>query len=92
MAQIRFGGAFVLVAAFALLLVAGAPALALDEKSCEGKVVSFEKDKSIVVEVGEDKKTFTVTAETVVEGDVAAGKTVTVTAKDGKATKIVEKK
>ena len=92
MAQLRIGGGYALLAAFALLLVVGAPALAQEEKAVEGKVVSFEKDKAVVVQVGDDKMEFSVSDETVIEGDVAEGKTVTVTAKDGKASKIVEKK
>ena len=92
MAQLRVGGVYALLAAFALLLVVGAPVLAQDEKAVEGKVVSFEKDKSLVVQVGDDKMEFSVNEETVIEGEVAEGKTVSVTAKEGKATKIVEKK
>lgn len=76
------------VAAFAFLLVAGGAASALTLGDVEGKVVAYEKGKSIEVEVGAEKKTFTVAEDTEVKGDVAVGKTVKVSAKEGKATKI----
>jgi hypothetical protein len=77
------------VAAFAFLLVAGgaAGALALADE-VEGKVVSFEKGKSIELEVGAEKKKFAVNDETEIKGEIEAGKQVKVSAKDGVATKI----
>jgi hypothetical protein len=86
MAQLRVGQ---VLAVFAALLVVGAPVLALDDAAVEGKVVAYEKGKSIEIQVGEEKKTFTCNESTVVEGEVAVGKKVAVSAKDGVATKIV---
>lgn len=76
------------VAAFAFLLLAGGAASALTVDEVEGKVVAFEKGKSIEVEVGAEKKKFTIGDDTEVKGDVEVGKTVKVSDQDGKATKI----
>jgi hypothetical protein len=77
------------VAAFALLLVGAGSVSALTLKDdVEGKVVSFEKGKSIEIEVGAEKKTFTVDDTTEIKGEVAVGKAVKVHAKEGAAVKI----
>lgn len=82
-----------LVWAFALLLVAGAPLAASDaeEPAAKGKVTAFEAGKSISVDAGGAQKQFKITADTKIEGEVAAGKEVEVWAKDDVATKIVVK-
>ena len=78
-----------LVAAFAFLLVAGAPLVAATlEDSTTGKVTAFEAGKSLTVESGGAQKPFKITADTKIEGDLAVGKDVEVWAKDGTATKI----
>jgi hypothetical protein len=78
-----------LVAAFAFLLVAGAPLMAAAvEDTTKGKVTAFEAGKSLAVESGGDQKMFKITADTKIEGDLAVGKEVEVWAKDGNATKI----
>ncbi len=81
---------WVAAAAFAVLLVAGGAVSALAVRDeVEGKVVAFEKDKSIEIEVGVDKKTtLKIDDKTEVKGEVAVGKGVKVTAKDGVAVKI----
>jgi len=77
------------VAAFALLVIGGsASALALVDDPIEGKIVSFEKGKSVVIEVGAEKKTFTVDDKTEIKGELAEGKAVKVWAKEGAAKKI----
>ena len=76
------------VAAFAFLLLAGGASSALTVNEVEGKVTAFEKGKSIEVEVGAEKKKFTIAEDTEIKGDVAVGKTVKVSEKEGKATKI----
>ena len=83
-----------LVWAFAFLLVAGAPLVARDteEPAAKGKVTAFEAGKSISVDSGGAQKQFKITADTKIEGDVAAGKEVEVWAKDDVATKIAVKK
>ncbi|HXG61349.1 MAG TPA: hypothetical protein VNO22_08245 [Planctomycetota bacterium] len=76
----------------AVALVAG-PAFALAaEEKVTGKVTAYEAGKSVTVESGGAQKAFSITEETKIEGDLAVGKTVEVTAKDGVATKIVVKK
>lgn len=76
----------------AVALVAG-PAFALAaEEKVTGKVTAYEAGKSVTVESGGAQKVFSITEETKIEGDLAVGKTVEVTAKDGVATKIVVKK
>ena len=79
-----------LVAAFAFVLVAGAPLMAsVLEDSVKGKVTAFEAGKSLSVESGGAQKPFKITADTKIEGDLAVGKNVEVWAdKDGNATKI----
>jgi hypothetical protein len=79
----------VAVAAFAVLLVAGGAASALvAADALEGKVVAFEKGKSIEIEVGAEKKTLVVDEKTEIKGDVAVGKAVKVEVKEGHAVKI----
>ena len=80
---------WVAVAAFAALLVVGGSvsALALSDE-CEGKVVAFEKGKMIEVEVKGEKKAIKLDDKTAMKGEVAVGKTVKVTAKDGVATAV----
>ncbi len=78
-----------MVAAFAFLLVAGAPLMAATlEDSVKGKVTAFEAGKNLSVESGGDQKQFKITADTKIEGELAVGKEVEVWAKDGNATKI----
>jgi hypothetical protein len=78
-----------LVVAFAFLLVAGAPLMAAAvEDSTKGKVTAYEAGKSLSVDSGGDQKQFKITADTKIEGDLAVGKEVEVSAKDGIATKI----
>ena len=78
-----------MVAAFAFLLVAGAPLMAATlEDSVKGKVTAFEAGKSMSVESGGAQKQFKITADTKIEGELAVGKEVEVWAKDGNATKI----
>ena len=81
---------WVAVAAFAALLVAGGAVSAMTVRDeVEGKVVAFEKGKSIEIEVGAEKKTtLKIDDKTEVKGEVAVGKGVKVTAKDGVAVKI----
>ena len=78
-----------LLVAFAVLLVVGAPLMAsvLDETT-KGKVTAFEAGKSLSVESGGQQMQFKITADTKIEGDLAVGKEVEVSAKDGIATKI----
>jgi len=76
-----------LLVAFAVLLVVGAPLMALDETT-KGKVTAFEAGKSLSVESGGQQMQFKITADTKIEGDLAVGKEVEVWAKDGMATKI----
>lgn len=78
------------MAAFALLLVGGAAsALALvDDKPIEGKVAAFEKGKSLELEVGAEKKKYSVDDKTEIKGEVAVGKAVKVWVKEGAAIKI----
>ncbi len=76
----------------AVALVAG-PAFALAaEEKVTGKVTAYEAGKSVTVESNGAQKAFTINEETQIEGDLAVGKTVEVTAKDGVAAKIVVKK
>jgi hypothetical protein len=76
----------------AVALVAG-PAFALAaEEKVTGEVTAYEAGKSVTVESGGAQKVFSITEQTKIEGDLAVGKTVEVTAKDGVATKIVVKK
>jgi hypothetical protein len=78
-----------LVAAFAFLLVAGAPLMAATlEDTVKGKVTAFEEGKSLTVESGGAQKPFKITADTKIEGELAVGKEVEVWSKDGNATKI----
>ena len=81
---------WVAVAAFAALLVAGGAVSAMTVRDeVEGKVVAFEKGMSIEIEVGAEKKTtLKIDDKTEVKGEVAVGKGVKVTAKDGVAVKI----
>lgn len=75
----------------AVALVAG-PAFALAaEEKVTGKVTAYEAGKSVTVESDGAQKAFTINEETKIEGDLAVGKTVEVTAKDGVAVKIVVK-
>ena len=92
MKDVRFGAALA-VLAFALLLVVGAPlmAMAKDDPTATGKVTAFEAGKSLSVQVGDDSKSFKINEETKIEGEVAVGKEVQVWVKDGVATKIVVK-
>jgi hypothetical protein len=82
------------VLAFAALLVAGAPLMAMvkDDPAATGKVTAFEAGKTISVQVGDDAKQYKIDAETKVEGELAVGKEIQVWVKDGVATKIVVKK
>lgn len=76
----------------AVALVAG-PAFALAaEEKVTGKVTAYEAGKSVTVESEGAQKAFTINEETKIEGDLAVGKIVEVTAKDGVAAKIVVKK
>lgn len=86
-------GAVVAVLAFALVLVAGAPlmALAKDDPAATGKVTAYEAGKTISVQVGDDSKSFKISEETKIEGDLTVGKEVEVWVKEGVATKIVVK-
>ncbi|MBI3856585.1 MAG: hypothetical protein HY293_12935 [Planctomycetes bacterium] len=86
-------GAVVAVLAFALVLVAGAPlmALAKDDPAATGKVTAYEDGKTISVQVGDDSKSFKISEETKIEGDLTVGKEVEVWVKEGVATKIVVK-
>lgn len=86
-------GAALAVLAFALLLVAGAPlmAMAKDDPAATGKVTAYEAGKSISVQVGDDSKQFKLDGETKIEGELTVGKEVQVWIKDGVATKIVVK-
>jgi len=87
-------GAFLAVMAFAALVVIGAPLMAsvvADDATAVGKVTAYEAGKTISVQVGDDAKTYKVTAETKVEGELAVGKEVSVWVKDGVATKVVVK-
>lgn len=81
---------WVAVAAFAVLLVAGGAVSAMTVRDeVEGKVLAFEKDKSIEIEVGADKKTtLKIDDKTEIKGEIAVGKGVKVTEKDGVAVKI----
>ena len=81
---------WVAAAAFAVLLVAGGAAAAKTFRDeVEGKVVAFEKGKSIEVEVGADnKKTLKIDDKTEIKGEVAVGKAVKVTCSEGTASKI----
>ena len=80
---------WVAVAAFAALLVVGGSASALVVKDeCEGKVVAFEKGKMIEVEVKGEKKSIKLDDKTEMKGEVAVGKNVKVTAKEGVATMV----
>jgi hypothetical protein len=89
MSDLRFAAMVAGVAVLAALLVAGAPLAALTIKEdVSGKVTAYEKGKSITVESGGAQKTIKIGEKTVVEGDVAVGKTVKVTHEDGTATKI----
>lgn len=79
----------VAVIAFAVLLTAGAPLLALtDDPQAEGKVTAYEAGKSLSVQVGDDQKAFKIDADTKIEGELSVGKEVKVWVKDGVATKI----
>jgi hypothetical protein len=81
--------AWLAVAAFAVLLVAGGAVSALAVRDeVEGKVLTFEKGKSIELQVGDAKKEFKVDDKTEVKGEVAVGKTVKVEVKEGVAVKI----
>ena len=95
MRDIRMGAGMVAVVAFALLLTAGAPLLALtgvaDDPQAEGKVTAYEAGKSLSVQVGDDQKAFKIDGETKIEGELSVGKEVKVWVKDGVATKIVVK-
>ena len=82
---------WVAVAAFAALLVAGGAVSAMTVRDeVEGKVVAFEKDKSVeILPTGADKKTsLKIDDKTEIKGELAVGKSVKVTAKDGVAVKI----
>jgi hypothetical protein len=89
MSKLSTASAWVLVGAFALLLVSGGAvsAAALND-TCEGKVVSYEKAKCLTIECGAEKKEIKLDDKTVVEGEVAAGVKVKVEAKDGVAVKV----
>ena len=78
------------LAAFALLLVAGGTvsALALQDEPIQGKVATFEKGKSLELEVGAEKKKYTVDDKTEIKGEIAVGKAVKVWVKEGAAIKI----
>jgi hypothetical protein len=93
MKDVRTGAALA-VMAFAVLLVAGAPLMAMfkDDPAATGKVTAYEAGKSISVQVGDDAKPFKIDGETKIEGEVAIGKEVQVWVKDGVATKIAVKK
>jgi hypothetical protein len=95
MKDLRVGARVVAVVAFAVLLTAGAPLLALtgnvDDPQAEGKVTAYEAGKSISVQVGDDQKAFKIDGETKIEGELAVGKEAKVWVKDGVATKIVVK-
>lgn len=92
MKDVRVGAALA-VLAFALLLVVGAPLMAVtkDDPAATGKVTAYEAGKTISVQVGDDAKTFKIDADTKVEGEVTVGKEVQVWVKDGVATKIALK-
>jgi predicted amidohydrolase len=76
----------------AVALVAG-PAFAwAAEEKLTGKVTAYEAGKSVTVESDGAQKAFTINEETKIEGDLAVGKTVEVTAKDGVAVKILVNK
>jgi hypothetical protein len=93
MKDVRTGAALA-VLAFAVLLVAGAPlmAMAKDDPAATGKVTAYEAGKTISVQVGDNTKPFKIDSETKIEGEVAIGKEVEVWVKDGVATKIAVKK
>jgi hypothetical protein len=77
------------VAAFALLVIGGsAGALVLSDDPIEGKVAAFEKGKSLELEVGAEKKKYTVDDKTEIKGEIAVGKAVKVWVKEGAAVKI----
>ena len=84
MKDARFG-AVLAVLAFALLLVVGAPlmAMAKDDPTATGKVTAYEAGKSLSVQVGDDSKSYKINEETKVEGELAVGKEVQVWVKDG---------
>jgi len=86
-------GALLAVLAFAVLLVAGAPlmAMAKDDPAATGKVTAYEAGKTISVQVGDDSKSYKIDAETKIEGELTVGKEVQVWVKEGVATKIVVK-
>jgi hypothetical protein len=89
MKNLQSGAAWAAVAVFALLLVTGGAVSALAVRDeVEGKVLTFEKGKSIEIQVGDAKKEFKVDDKTEVKGEVAVGKTVKVTVSEGTATKI----
>ena len=80
------------VAAFALLLVAGAPLMAsVTDDAVTGKVTAYEAGKTITVQVGDNAKEYKITGDTKVEGEVAVGKEVTVEVKEGTANKVTVK-
>lgn len=76
----------------AVALVAGPAFARAAEEKVTGKVTAYEAGKSVTVESEGAQKAFTINEETKIEGDLAVGKTVEVTAKDGVAAKIVVKK
>ncbi len=86
-------GAFLAVAAFAVLAMVAAPLMATvtDDPAATGKVTAYEAGKTISVQVGDDAKSYKIDAETKVEGELAVGKEVQVWVKEGVATKIVVK-
>jgi hypothetical protein len=89
MSHLRVAATWAGVAAFAALLIAGAPLAALTLKEdVMGKVTAYEKGKSITVESGGAQKTIKIDEKTVVDGDVAVGKAVKVTHEAGVALKI----
>ncbi len=89
MRNFQVGAGWFAVAAFAFLLVAGGAVSALAVRDeVEGKVLAFEKGKSIEVQVGDDKKEFKINDDTEIKGDVEVGKTVKLTVNEGAASKI----
>ena len=75
--------------AFAVLLVsAGSAGAVMIKADVEGKVMTYEKGKSIEVEVGAEKKMFKIDDKTEVKGEVEVGKMIKLSEKEGVALKI----
>ena len=85
-------GAVLAIAAFAFILVAGAPLMAsVTADDVTGKVTAYEAGKTITVQVGDASKEYKITAETKIEGEVAVGKEVTIEVKESEVVKITVK-